>query len=130
MSKKDKKKLPQEVYGKNYLIKNGRNLPIVKCLISEDAGLVSNVIVRRLPNGNYAVGSYLIDRWCLGLKSTMYRIDISLDDYEEFIDMIGATLSNLQECTYATIHNWIYGGIAYAEELGFGYDNDFRISKF
>ncbi|MEA5258535.1 hypothetical protein VB264_12135 [Arcicella aquatica] len=125
-----KKNLPQEVYGKKYLVKNGRKLPIYKSLISVNDGLVSIIVVRRLPNGNFVVGNFLIDRFCLGLKSTSYKVDLSMSDYTDFIDEISFNLGLLQECTYATAHNWIYGGIAYAEDLGFKPDSDFNISKY
>ncbi len=130
MSKKDKKQLPQEVYGKNYLLKNGRNLPIYKCLISENAGLVSTAVIRRLPNAKFAIGVYLIDRFCLGLKSTSFRIDFSTSQLEDLIETIEGGAGFLEECTYVTVHNWVYGGIAYAEDLGFKPDPDFGLSKY
>ena len=130
MSKKPKKTTPQEIFGKNYIVKNGRKLPIYKCLISEAAGLISALVIRRLPNGNLAFGVYMIDKYCLGLKNTIFKIDLSMDDYEDFIDEISYTLGELQECTYATVHNWVYGGIAYAEDLGFKPNSDFSLTKF
>jgi hypothetical protein len=130
MSKKVKKQLPKEVFGKNYIVKSGRNLPIYKCLISDGGGLISCLIIRRLPNGNFVVGGYMVDRFCLGLKSTNCKIDLSMDELEDYLDMMGANLGSMEECTYATVHNWIYGGIAYAEDLGFKPDKDFSLSKF
>jgi hypothetical protein len=99
MSKKPKKPDIQEVFGKNYIVKNGRKLPIYKCLISEQGGLISMLVVRRLPNGNFAFGMYMLDKYCLGLKNTTFKIDLSMDDYEDFIDEISYTLGELQECT-------------------------------
>ena len=130
MSKKIKKELPKEIYGKNYVVKNGRNLPIYKCLISENGGLVSCIIVRRLPNGNFTVGGYMVDKFCLGLKSTNCKIDMNMEDLEDYLDMMEGNLGGMEECTYATVHNWVYGGIAYAEDLGFKPDKDFALSKF
>jgi hypothetical protein len=130
MSKKDKKTIVKEIFGKNYIVKNGRKCPIYKCLISEDGGLVSTVIIRRLPNGNFAIGNFMVDKFCLGLKTTSCKVDISMSDLEDFIDEIGYTLGGLRECTYITSHNWIYGGIAYAEDLGFKPDSDFSLTKY
>jgi hypothetical protein len=130
MSKKTKKPIIQEVFGKNYIVKNGRKLPIYKCLISEQGGLISMLVVRRLPNGNFAFGMYMLDKYCLGLKNTTFKIDLSMENYEDFIDEISYTLGELQECTYATVHNWVYGGIAYAEDLGFKPNSDFSLTKF
>jgi hypothetical protein len=45
MSKKTKKPTIQEVFGKNYIVKNGRKLPIYKCLISEEAGLITMIVM-------------------------------------------------------------------------------------
>ncbi len=130
MSKKTKKPAIKEVFGKNYILKNGRKLPIYKCLIGEDAGLVSTMVIRRLPNGNLAFGMYMVDKFCLGLKSTTFRIDFSMEEYEDFLDDISYSVGGLQECTYATVHNWVYGGIAYAEDLGFKPDSDYSMTKF
>jgi hypothetical protein len=86
MSKKPKKSAIQEVFGKNYIVKNGRKLQIYKCLISEEAGLITMIIIRRLPNGNFALGSYMVDKYCLGLKSTTFKIDLSMNDLEDLLE--------------------------------------------
>ena len=130
MSKKPKKPIIKEAFGKNYIVKNGRKLPIYKCLISEEAGLVTMILIRRLPNGNFAFGSYMVDTYCLGLKSTTFKIDLSMDGLEDLLEEFSYGVGTMQECTYATIHNWVYGGIAYAEDLGFKPDSDFNMTKF
>ena len=130
MSKKTKKPIIKEIFGKNYIVKNGRKCPIYKCLISEEAGLITMIVIRRLPNGNFALGSYMVDKYCLGLKSTTFKIDLSMENLEDLIEEFSYGIGTLQECTYATIHNWVYGGIAYAEDLGFKPDSDYGMTKF
>jgi hypothetical protein len=44
------------------------------------------IVVRRLPNGNFALGSYMVDKFCLGLKSTTFKIDLSMDDLAGLIE--------------------------------------------
>jgi hypothetical protein len=131
MSKKNKP-APQQVMpiGKNYVVKSGRSLPIISCKMNETAGLNSFVITRQIPNGNFIVGSYMVDVYCLGLKNTMYKININREEYEDFMDHLEYSLSGLEDCDYAIAHNWIYGGIAYAEDLGFKPNADFNISKY
>jgi hypothetical protein len=130
MSKKPKKPIIKEILGKNYIVKNGRKLPIYKCLISEEAGLITMIVIRRLPNGNFAFGSYMVDKFCLGLKSTTFKIDLSIGDLEDLLEEFSYGIGILRECTYATVHNWVYGGIAYAEDLGFKPDSDYSMTKF
>ena len=130
MKKKVKKAEVKQVFGNNFLVKSGRALPIYKCFICEDEGLITMVVIRSLPNGHYMMGSYLIDNYCLGLKNTNCRFDLSKDDMIGFVDLINESVSDLQECTYATVHNWIYGGIEYADELGFKPHKDFSFTKY
>jgi hypothetical protein len=130
MPKNTKKELPQEVYGKGFVAKKGRTLPIYKCFISETRGLVTLIIVRKLPNRNFVTANFLIDSYCLGLKNTDTQIDLTAAEYEVYFDRLSENIGHFQECTYATLHNWVYGGIAYAEEIGFKPHPDFNLSRY
>ena len=74
------------------------------------------------------MGVYLIDIYCLGLKNTFYNPDVS---YPEFRDLI----FNKPDEKHIGIdideaHSIIYGGIEYAENLGFKPHSDFKVTKF
>src|SRR5947208_4398076 len=64
-----------------------RTFPILECWISEQwkggSGLVQILLARQQPNRNICCGSYLIDQYCLGLKDTFAKTNLSADRYQE-----------------------------------------------
>ena len=94
------------------------------------AGLVSVLIVRKMPSGNFIVGSYLLDIFCLGLKNTDFRFNIDALDCEIYINMHAIALKNLKPARYVEAHNYIFGAVEYAESLGFKPDKDFALTQY
>ena len=133
MSKKKKGKVVQlrinQPSPENYIKTQARNLPIAECLISddwEDAGICNILVSRSHKNGNFTVGVYLVDLYCLGVKDAWYQFNISPADY----DYMKNNLGNLIECDYTLAHNVIYGAVAYAEDYGFKPEKGFDITQF
>jgi tetratricopeptide (TPR) repeat protein len=134
MAKKKKQKkavLPQKISPEKLIQTSARKLPLGKCYMPSDfeTASICSIIVTRKMGGHYVVGIYLIDRGCLGLKSTSYRFDYDEDDLEALMEDISIH-EDLQEFSYVEAHNFIYGAITYAEELGFEPDSDWRISQY
>jgi hypothetical protein len=128
MAKKKKTQPMQKMSPRQYLKTNVRKLPIAKCLISsawQEHGMASILVARQHKSGNYTVGFYLLDLYCLGLKDTFFRFNISLSDYESFKEEY-----NLCETSYEEAHNLIYGAIAYAEELGIKPHKEFAVTCY
>src|SRR5437868_15054535 len=55
------------------IIRRARDFPVFECLISDnwqkdDMGLVEILLARRQPDGDICFGTYLVDKYCLGLK--------------------------------------------------------------
>ncbi len=69
------------------IIRRSRTFPLFECLISnnwqkDDLGLVEILLARKQPDGDISFGSYLVDTYCLGLKSTFANAGFSLARYE------------------------------------------------
>ncbi len=115
-----------------YLITKANNLPFHECYINSDwneGGLASIVISKKMPSGKIIVGMYMIDIFCLGLKNTLFKFALTELEYQDFLNEINQRY-NLVICSLNTAHNIIYGGIDYAEELGFKPHEKFKFTEF
>lgn len=138
MSKSSKKKLQPTTAppktDKQYLLSGmARRLPIAECWINpnwQESGLATVVVARQHKNGNFTVGTYLIDVFCLGLKQTAFFVNDTNDDYQFTVDRL-FEIQEKSKTDYVLAHNVIYGGIAYAEDLGLKpADNDWALSQY
>jgi hypothetical protein len=129
---KSKKKTPQkqvQLSPENYIRQKARSLPIAECFITpdwEDYGECNILVARQHVNGNYTLGIYLIDTFCLGVKDAGYRFNIDKYEYEELRKHFG---EQLEPTTYNEAHNIIFGALGYAEELGFKPHRDFGLAQ-
>lgn len=98
-----------------------RTLPIDKCYIWpaewKESGMAQVTVTRRKPNGHLVVGIFLVDIYCLGVKNTIVRHDVS---EAELMESMRPQLERhpMEEISYEEAHNLIYGAIAYAEDAG------------
>ena len=136
-NKKKKKGIAQpqmQMSPEKYIKEICRKLPIYECRVGNPMagqGLAQVVVSRLRPNGNIILGFYLLDTWCLGLKNTMYRFNLTPDDYEEVIDkMSGGTSIDFNKVDSNYAHNLIYGAIEYAEDLGIQPHKDFKLTEY
>lgn len=137
MTKKDKKRsgkkrrrIPtiQSVSIPNQ-IRKARNYPIIECFITagwEEKGMANIFISRMKPEHDFVVGIYLIDFWCLGLKDTACRIDVTHAEIMESIENKGEKFELISS---NRAHSIIYGAIDYAEKLGFKPHSDFKYTR-
>src|SRR5262249_36357558 len=74
------------------IIREARTFTLLGCWINknwqkkDDLGLVEVVIARLQPDGDVCFGSYLIDKFCLGLKNTFARTNFSRARFEKELD--------------------------------------------
>jgi len=84
-----------------YIVQKGRDLDFYECLINEDwqkSGLAIVSICKKMPSGNFVTGTYLLDIYCLGLKNTLYKFNMSELEYQEFIEKSYAnSVGNLEK---------------------------------
>lgn len=131
MTKKKTTKKATLLSPEKYIQKKARALPLKECLVMEgwESLGISNVIVaRQHMSGNITVGVYMVDTYCLGVKDTLYRFNVSEEDYEELKSMF-ATKAAFKQVSYELVHNFILGAVAYAEELGISPHKDFAITE-
>ncbi len=139
MAKKKKSTKPQQqtvvANPKKYIIEAGRKVPLDKVLSdygTHDEGIYQFFVIRKKLNGNYLLGIYLVDTFCLGLKSTTYRESLTQYELEEFMANMRRDSSTLiVEIDPNLAFNVIYGAIEYAEDLGIELiDKDFAITEY
>jgi hypothetical protein len=128
---KSKKVIQLPTTPENYIKTRARNLPVGKCFINEgwaETGFASIVVSRNHINGNYTFAVYLVDLFCLGVKDTFYDFNVNT----EFTDLLDKLKSQqqMEEIDYPLAHNIIYGGVEYAEDLGFKPHKNFEVSQF
>jgi len=128
---KGKKTNQSNISPENYIKARARNLPIGKCYINEawrEKGFATIIVSRNHVNGNFTFGVYLVDLYCLGLKDTFY----DFNKYDKFIELVDRFKEHeeMVEIDYSLAHNIIYGGVAYAEDLGLKPDKNFEISQY
>lgn len=131
-SKKGTSKQVVKMSPERYIREKARQLPIDKCYINGDwkeKGLAQIVVTRKKANGNYVVGVYLVDTFCMGVKDTFCRHDMSDDEILQMNDKISGGVG-LEEIPYIEAHNLIYGGIAFAEDADIPPHKDFTLSKY
>lgn len=104
------------------------NLPIHQTLLSDwendDSGMTTAVFSRRYVNNEIAIGMFLIDRFCLGVKDAFLRI-ASHFDYENLLNDLRENQA-LHEVAPACVVKMVLESVAYADELGFPPHRDYR----
>lgn len=117
---------------KKYIQEKGRKLPIERCLIADmysEQGLTACLIIRKQPGGKFTCANILIDRLCLGVKSSWVKCNFTHDELLELIDKLEQH-APCKEVTPAYFHNLIYGAIDYADELGIKPPQDFYMAEY
>ncbi len=125
--KKHKKNVQILLSPEKYIRSRCRSIPFGECYINNDwreDGLAQVFIARKHSNDNLTVGIYLVDVFCLGVKDTFYRFNISTIEYDDFIENVSKDV-NLVPVDYLLAHNIIYGAIGFAEDFGFSPHKEF-----
>jgi hypothetical protein len=114
--------------------KTNRNLleslkPMHESNDAQGMGL-AQVFVTRVERGTYFVCSYLVDYWCLGVKSTFGPRKMDAIKYESMIQKAyRSTAESYREITLEQAQSVIFGALDYADNLGLKPDPDFERSK-
>lgn len=138
MAKKKKKRKIQpkliKIKPENYIRKNARKLPIYECLIDpswKETGMTPVIVTRKKYNDDLILGSYIIDTFCLGLKNTDFRMDMTSGEYEDYMERISMGMGiNFVKVKPTLAFNIIYGAIEYADDIGFSPHRDFKITEY
>lgn len=135
MAKKKKTNQPQQqISPKKYIFEATRKVPVYECLINEgwrEAGLAQIMVARRKQHGNFIVGNYVLDFFCLGLKNTLYQHNMDEFEYKSHRRSVEVqTGFNWEKIEPNYCFNLIYGAIEYAEDLGFQPNKDFEVTEY
>lgn len=117
------------------IIRRARTLPILECWISaswqqDDPGLVQILLARKQPDGDICFGTYLVDKYCLGLKNTFANAGFSRARYENEVRSKIFRDAAPIECPVELAHQMIYASIDYAAQFGFQPEKDFALSQY
>ena len=116
---------------KKYIIEKGRVIPISQCLIADgydDMGLTICLIIRKQPSGKYMFANFMIDRYCLGVKSAFCNCNFDDKQLEEIKQRMQSA-GEIEEVDPTYFHNLVYAAIDFAEENGFKPDKDFALAE-
>ena len=104
--------------------------PIVDALVPEtlwSRGIGQLILTRRLPDGRLALGNFLVDVFCLGVKNAYWKI-ISEWDFDSLKRKL-AELGPLYAATPEQFAKLVLGAVDYAQAIGFPPHPDFRHAK-
>lgn len=104
--------------------------PLRECRISEDwreGGLVQVLIARDAPRG-IAVGVFLVDLECLGVKNAAWHDDLSGEEYDALVEHISQA-DELEPCSPELAVRVVQTGARYAADLGFKPHPDHALAR-
>lgn len=134
MAKKKTKKGTQQTFlsPEKYIREKARTLKIKACYITDDydtSGLGIIVVAREHTGGNVTFGTYLVDKFCLGVKDTTYRFRMDAYDFEDYLDSMNG-MTEISEISYEEAHNIIYGAVEFAREAGIEPHKNFSLTQY
>jgi hypothetical protein len=111
------------------ILRQARSYPVLGCWAPPDwdqNGLAVMTVARRQPDGLVTFGTFLVDYYCLGVKTAYFNVDVS---YSRFMnELLPKMMTGAEpiQMPLALAHELIYGGIEYAARWGFRPDADFK----
>ena len=117
------------------IIRRARAFPFYECWISDnwqkdDLGLVEILVSRQQPDGDICFGTYLVDKYLLGVKNTFGNAGFSRARFQN--EVIGKIFRELkpQECPVELAHQMVYASLDYAAQFGFQPEKDFAGTQY
>lgn len=110
----------------NYHLQHAREYPLYGCWVMagwQARGITPVVVAREQEPGRIMFGVYMMDLYCLGVKDVYTKTDYSVSRFER--DLPEFCAHDPEPCSVELAHEIIYGGLEYAEKLGFQPHPDF-----
>jgi hypothetical protein len=92
--------------------------------IDEGKGLGSVLIARQAPGGRVAIGFFLVDLFCLGVKDC-FGIYRSQSEYQDLLDNLGEQ-DRLRKIEPGQLRGLVESSVEYAESIGLKPHADYR----
>ncbi|MGB1207468.1 MAG: hypothetical protein ACPG5B_17600 [Chitinophagales bacterium] len=134
--KKKKKNVqaPKRLTPEQYIFRKARSLPITKIYISDEEaveeGICSIFLLRQQPSGNYVLGIYLVDLFCLGVKDAFYRFGITWNEFGEILEHYNSNGAALEETSPEYGQGVIKSALEYAAKFGIQPHKDFKLAQY
>lgn len=112
------------------MMRHVAHYPLRECLINDDWAehkLATISIARNRPDGRVAMGSFIVDVGCLGVKSAFANPSITAEQYEQRL-VLGQPTNQIHFGAPCAV-KLILGALEYARELGFKPDPDYFYSR-
>lgn len=123
-----RRSMPQ-VQSPRRIVRTSGSWALHECLLTkgwqEKGEIVQILVARRSPQGQIAAGTFLVDLGCLGVKSAFGSLFNSRREYRELRDSI-TSQQKMAKADIDLVAKIIREAIAYARELGFRPDPDYR----
>lgn len=107
-------------------VRRSAGAPIHACMVHQrlfENGFGTVVLARRNASGEFAVGFFLVDAFCLGIKDVGFQ-SLDVSEFELLMETLeGATPLEPVEPAYA--RKLLREAAAYAQSVGFGPHRDF-----
>lgn len=107
-----------------------KKAPLHQCLANTrmfETGMGTVLIARKLPNGDISAGLFMLDVFCLGVKSAVFK-GFSPQEYQQILRDI-AQHEILEPVSPACARKLVEDCAAYACDLGFSPDPDYKQAK-
>lgn len=104
--------------------------PVHECLVLKDlfeTGIGNLFLSRRMPDGEIAMGSFLIDVYCLGVKNAFFTVAAE-PNYREMIESQNES-GELEAIHPACARKLVEGSVAYAADLGLQPHKDYAAAR-
>ncbi|MEW6208341.1 MAG: hypothetical protein AB1631_08235 [Acidobacteriota bacterium] len=111
------------------IIRRVSHFPLRECLISEEwskSGLAHIIFARNRPDNQVAIGVFMVDIGCLGVKSAFANPAISLAQYDQ---MLRSNPEKMARTDPACAVKLILGALDYAKRLDFKPDPDYYYAR-
>lgn len=116
--------------GGHPLLRKAGHWPLHEVLLTRDwqkeGEIVQILVARRSSLGQIATGTFLVDLGCLGVKSAFATLFNSLAEYQQALRSRVVSSQAMMPADLDLVAKIIREGIAYARELGFSPDPDYR----
>jgi hypothetical protein len=95
------------------------------------AGFAAVMIARQLRFNQLAVSGYLVDYWCLGVKDTLGPKQMNVADFNLLANTFFSRFPDgeVETISLELAQAIVWGGVAYAESLGFQPHRDFAQAR-
>ncbi len=112
------------------LLRASGDWPLHECLLAEEwqeeGAIIQTLVARRSPSGQIAIGTFLVDLGCLGVKSAFAGLFDTRREYQQKLRRKMTSHQKMIKADVNLVAKIVREAIAYADELGFKPDPDYR----